>query len=55
MITYCLGDIKAKRAAFRAAEVDKGQLSIDNDEILIHCGKGRIKPFSRSERFPMRI
>ena len=34
MITYCLGDIKAKRAAFRAAEADKGQLSIDNDEIL---------------------
>lgn len=34
MITYCLGDIKAKRAAFRSMEGQNGMLSVDNDEIL---------------------
>ena len=34
MIVYCLGDAKAKRAAFRAADGGINSMSIDNDEIL---------------------
>lgn len=34
MIVYCLGDAKAKRAAFRSTDGGINSMSIDNDEIL---------------------
>lgn len=34
MIVYCLGDAKAKRAAFRSTDGGANSMSIDNDEIL---------------------
>lgn len=40
MITYCLGDIEAKRKAFRSVNPKDGKMSIDNDEVLLSISEG---------------